>query len=63
MKDAFAFPGAENDLLFEAEYPHVSRDDTCNNWNRSRLIKRKERYSHTPMAHHGPIASGNFVGS
>jgi hypothetical protein len=62
MKDAFAFPGAKNGLLFKAEYPHVSRDDTCNNCDRSCLIKRQERYSHTPMVHYGLIASGNFVG-
>ncbi|KAF8854528.1 purine and uridine phosphorylase [Acephala macrosclerotiorum] len=61
LNDVFAFPGAENDLLFEPEYLHVSQDGTCNNCDLSRLVPRPERYSHIPMVHYGPIASANSI--
>jgi nucleoside phosphorylase len=52
------YPGEENDLLFEAEYDHVTGSD-CANCDKAMEIKRTPRDIKGPVIHYGTIASGN----
>ncbi|KAK1994296.1 purine and uridine phosphorylase [Colletotrichum falcatum] len=54
-----AHPGAEKDLLFEADYEHQGH--SCTGCDRSRLVKREARLDGNPRIHYGAIASGNQV--
>ena len=51
------YPGAENDLLFEANYDHAGGSD-CTSCDKAREIKRKPRKA-GPVIHYGTIASAN----
>ncbi|KAH6614244.1 nucleoside phosphorylase domain-containing protein [Boeremia exigua] len=62
----FAYPGAEHDRLFKADYPHngdnTSRCATC--CDQSELVRRPERGredQQTLVFHCGRIATGNAV--
>ena len=52
------YPGAENDLLFEADYSHVGGSD-CTSCDKAREIKRKPRKVNGPVIHYGTVASAN----
>jgi nucleoside phosphorylase len=52
------YPGAENDLLFEADYNHASGSD-CTSCDKAREIKRKPRKANGPVIHYGTAASAN----
>jgi nucleoside phosphorylase len=52
------YPGAENDLLFEANYDHAGGSD-CTTCDKAREIKRKLRKANGPVIHYGTIASAN----
>jgi nucleoside phosphorylase len=52
------YPGAENDILFEANYDHAGGSD-CTSCNKARKIKRKPRKANGPVIHYGTIASAN----
>ena len=55
------YPGATQDQLFKAEYPHPDDNATCANCGSNGLINRLPRDTNTPMVHYGLIASGNQV--
>ncbi|PYH48084.1 uncharacterized protein BP01DRAFT_175950 [Aspergillus saccharolyticus JOP 1030-1] len=57
----FAYPGADRDLLFEAEYDHLSSESTCHNCDKSRRVERQNRNLRDPVIHYGLIASANQV--
>jgi nucleoside phosphorylase len=52
------YPGAENDLLFEADYDHASGSD-CTSCDKAREIIRKPRKDSGPVIHYGTVASAN----
>src|SRR5208282_1216660 len=52
------YPGAENDLLFEANYNHAGGSD-CTNCDKAREVKRKPRKANGPVIYYGTIASAN----
>ncbi|KAI5924779.1 purine and uridine phosphorylase [Camillea tinctor] len=54
-------PPAGLDVLFEADYPHVSNSPTCEKCDKSKTIKRPSRTSEAPKIHYGLIASGDRV--
>jgi len=57
---AFDHPETLVDNLYEYDYLHSnSRDKTCVECDKTRLIQRKTRYS--PLVHFGIVASGNQV--
>lgn len=61
MRSDFTYQGAENDLLFEADYDHQGGNATCSQCDASRLVKRDRRSLEYPVIHYGLIASGNQV--
>ncbi|KAJ5935902.1 hypothetical protein N7454_005200 [Penicillium verhagenii] len=56
----FEFPGRQQDLLFNADYPHAKGED-CQNCDIQQSQSRVDRMSETPVIHYGLIASGNAV--
>ncbi|KAF2966281.1 hypothetical protein GQX73_g7296 [Xylaria multiplex] len=58
-----------NDLLFESTYEHPKPrnrydnefENSCNNCDTSRLVKRTTRPNNYPKVHYGIVASGNRV--
>jgi hypothetical protein len=52
------YPGAENDVLFEANYDHAGGSD-CTSCSKAREIKRKPRKANGPVIRYGTIASAN----
>ncbi|PYI29747.1 purine and uridine phosphorylase [Aspergillus indologenus CBS 114.80] len=61
MKDKFTYRGAEQDVLFEADYDHEDVESTCANCNPSRRKSRSDRGYDVPVIHYGLIASANQV--
>lgn len=61
LKPKYAYPGAENDILFEAEYDHVSGDRNCDQRDKNKAISRPDRDGTEPVIHNGTIASSNQV--
>jgi len=61
MAGQFARPGTQDDLLYDANYDHMTEDATCSNCDTDRLIKREPRNSEDPLVHYGLVASGNQV--
>ncbi|PYI22891.1 purine and uridine phosphorylase [Aspergillus violaceofuscus CBS 115571] len=61
MKDRFTYRGAEQDVLFEADYDHEDVESTCANCNPSRRKSRPDRGYDVPVIHYGLIASANQV--
>jgi nucleoside phosphorylase len=57
----FAYPGAEHDQLFQAEYDHVGGSASCEQCDVSKRIARPVRDDPGPVIHYGTIASGNQV--
>ncbi|PGH01143.1 hypothetical protein AJ79_08014 [Helicocarpus griseus UAMH5409] len=60
-KPGYKYPEEDADILFEAGYEHPENEDTCNNCDRLRLVKRSPRNGFDPVIHYGLIASGNQV--
>jgi hypothetical protein len=52
------YPGAENDLLFEAGYDHVGGSD-CTACDKAMEITRKPCKANGPVIHCGTVASAN----
>jgi nucleoside phosphorylase len=61
LRSKYAYPGAENDVLFEAEYDHVGGDRNCDQCDKNKLVSRSGRDGTEPVIHYGTIASGNQV--
>ncbi|KAL9618322.1 MAG: hypothetical protein Q9160_006972 [Pyrenula sp. 1 TL-2023] len=62
FKIAYAYPGLQNDRLFEATYQHV--ENRTNNYEKcdsSKEVKMKPRASTEPEIHYDVIASGNTL--
>ncbi|CAG9955837.1 unnamed protein product [Clonostachys rosea f. rosea IK726] len=57
----YSYPQDSTDMLFSAEYNHNSKSTSCDQCDKSQLMKRCERLSTTPEIHYGAIASGNQV--
>jgi len=57
----YVYQGAEYDRLFEADYEHTSNKKDCDECDRAKVVKRRERYDQNPWIHYGTIASGNQV--
>ncbi|KAI1073061.1 hypothetical protein LB507_009050, partial [Fusarium sp. FIESC RH6] len=57
---AFGLPN-EPDRLFQSSYSHPSNVSSCDECDKTRLEKRKNRNSRDPVIHYGGIASGNQV--
>ena len=63
FKTKFAYQGPENDILFEFDYEHVLDEETCDECDHERTVKRSDEINRTecPVIHYGIIASGNQV--
>jgi len=60
MKDEYSHPGAENDQLFQADYPHHSGPN-CDKCDKQQILKRHDRRNTNPKFHYGTIGSANTV--
>ncbi|KAK6507917.1 hypothetical protein TWF481_006338 [Arthrobotrys musiformis] len=47
------------DILYAADYPHISGEKTCANCDKSRAVIRGDRYVEGSMIHYGLVASGD----
>ncbi|KAF3903615.1 hypothetical protein AA313_de0204601 [Arthrobotrys entomopaga] len=56
----FTHPGKDQDILFQAEYEHVS-GNTCENCHPGKQVFRALRPNEEPKIHYGVVASGNQV--
>ncbi|KAL2865255.1 uncharacterized protein BJX67DRAFT_373335 [Aspergillus lucknowensis] len=61
MGSSFVYPGASEDLLFDASYAHVGDQPSCGGCDSSRVVTRCSRKSSLPLVHYGLIASANQV--
>ncbi|RFN43647.1 g-protein beta wd-40 repeats containing [Fusarium flagelliforme] len=61
MKKRFGHPGASNDHLFLAKYPHIKDNPTCEQCDHAQTVDREDREDTEPVIHYGTIASGNQV--
>jgi nucleoside phosphorylase len=62
--ETWLYPGAENDVLFQADYSHIGdRESTCAacHGDKAKYVDRKSRPHEWPMIHYGTIASGDSV--
>ncbi|KAF5669913.1 ankyrin 3 [Fusarium denticulatum] len=49
------------DCLFISAYNHISLEPSCDECDHSKLVRRSERITKSPIVHQGTIASGNQV--
>jgi nucleoside phosphorylase len=61
MATQFARPDMQHDLLYDAEYDHITEHATCSQCDTGRLVDREPRPSEDPFIHYGLIASGDQV--
>lgn len=61
MRKNFKYRGVDQGLLFDPKYDYCGLDNTCNNCDPGRLVKRPARAGYDPIIYYGPIASGNQV--
>src|SRR5436190_2033757 len=61
LRSKYTYQGADNDVLFKAEYDHIGGGTTCDQCDRSKLVLRPVRDHTGPVIHYGTIASGNQV--
>ncbi|KAJ0424773.1 hypothetical protein BJY00DRAFT_221205 [Aspergillus carlsbadensis] len=61
LKADFSHPGAQNDVLYQPDYGHASKNRTCTTCDLTKTITRTARDSSEPVIHYGLIASGNQV--
>lgn len=59
MRKRFSHPGASNDFLYLAKYPHVKDSPTCEECDHGQRVVREERDETDPTIHYGTIASGS----
>ncbi len=57
----YAYPGEENDTLFQTGYIHEGRGTSCADCLKCKSVQRSARQSTYPCIHYGTIASGNQV--
>ncbi|OQU94565.1 Ankyrin repeat-containing protein [Cladophialophora immunda] len=60
----FAYPGPEQDVLFEPNYDHAtieSEESGCSHCDPDRIRSRQPREVQDPMVHYGLIASGHHL--
>ena len=60
LRENFAHPGQDHDVLHESECYHVTKDRSVDTYNLSQCT-RQIRNDDNPRVHYGPIASGNQV--
>ncbi|KAI0520942.1 nucleoside phosphorylase domain-containing protein [Xylaria bambusicola] len=58
---SFANRRSLKDFLFHDTYNHPELNNTCDNCDRSKLVKRKRRETNDPKIYYGVIASGNSL--
>ncbi|KIW70019.1 hypothetical protein PV04_02330 [Phialophora macrospora] len=58
LRQSYAYPGAEADVLFHPQYEHVGSKD-CVNCNRSEVQVRSTRKVNQPVVHYGLVASSS----
>ncbi|KAL2832103.1 hypothetical protein BDW59DRAFT_181441 [Aspergillus cavernicola] len=61
MVKRFTYRSKDQDLLFDSEYDHCDPENTCDNCDTRRLVKRPARVGCDPVIHYGLIASSNQV--
>lgn len=62
MKSKFKYQGASNDRLYQADYDHVEPEHpTCDECDKTKIVRRVDRDDTDPFFHYGTIASGNQV--
>jgi nucleoside phosphorylase len=61
LRSNYTYQGAENDMLFKAEYHHISDNASCDQCDKGMLVSRPTRDETVPEIHYGTIASGNQV--
>ncbi|KAB8576205.1 hypothetical protein FH972_025733 [Carpinus fangiana] len=57
----YEYQGAENDILFRAEYIHTGDNNNCSACDPHMTVSRPHRPSTHPVVHYGTIGSGNQV--
>jgi nucleoside phosphorylase len=57
----YIYQGAENDILFKADYDHIGDNASCDQCDKAMLVSRPTRDDTRPEIHYGTIASGNQV--
>jgi len=60
MEEEYAHPGAQQDQLFQADYPHPGGPN-CKNCDKQRVVDRDDRRNTSPKFHYGTIGSANTV--
>jgi hypothetical protein len=60
MEEEYSHPGAQQDQLFQADYPHPGGPN-CLNCDKQRIIARDDRCNKNPKFHYGTIGSANTV--
>lgn len=58
--DRWDYQGRENDVLFEADYPHTGAR-TCASCDNQKIVQRDVRSDSLPYVHDGKIASGTVL--
>lgn len=56
----FAYPGPEQDILFDSDYDHTSSEpeaQDCNHCDPDRILHRAPRETQNPVVHYGLVAS------
>ncbi|KAJ5323685.1 hypothetical protein N7476_002285 [Penicillium atrosanguineum] len=61
MEKRYGYPGAENDVLYDAEYVHPKPETTCASCEVSKRVSRGTRGSSEPWVFCGTIGSSNTV--
>ncbi|KAJ5670058.1 uncharacterized protein N7477_005421 [Penicillium maclennaniae] len=61
MEKRYGYPGAENDVLYDAEYVHPKLERTCESCEISKQVSRGTRGSSEPWVFFGTIGSSNTV--
>jgi nucleoside phosphorylase len=60
MEEEYSHPGAQQDQLFQADYPHPGGPN-CHNCDKQRIVERNNRCNKNPKFHYGTIGSANTV--
>jgi nucleoside phosphorylase len=60
MAEHFGYQGMEDDQLFETTYNHEG-EETCDECDVNKVVRRAARKTLAPKIHYGNIASGNVV--
>lgn len=60
MEEEYSHPGAQQDQLFQADYPHRGGPN-CRNCDKQRIVTRDDRRNKNPKFYYGTIGSANTV--